>query len=225
MIKLSETSKLDGIKSWSLEALETCPGAWKGGKRVNGGNKKDEMVDACKGCYALGGNYRFPHVKKKRAESKEDWKRKEWIDDMVLALQDSRYFRWFDSGDMYDINLARKIFEVMALTPWCRHWLPTRMEKFEKFGTVIRAMRALPNVMVRFSSDSVQGEFTPGLHGSTIIRNKNEAPAGVKVCLAYENEKHNCNGCRACWDKGIPVIAYVAHGLMMKGVLKRLTTA
>ena len=25
MIKLSKTSKLDGIMSWSLQALETCP--------------------------------------------------------------------------------------------------------------------------------------------------------------------------------------------------------
>jgi len=27
MIKLSVTSKLDGIRSWSLEAGKTCPGA------------------------------------------------------------------------------------------------------------------------------------------------------------------------------------------------------
>jgi len=27
MIKLSVTSKLDGIRSWSLQALDTCPGS------------------------------------------------------------------------------------------------------------------------------------------------------------------------------------------------------
>ena len=76
MIRLSKTSKLDGIRSWSLEALDTCPGSIENG----------ELVDACKGCYATTGNYRFSNVKAPRLENKEDWKRLEWVDDMVKAL-------------------------------------------------------------------------------------------------------------------------------------------
>lgn len=98
-VKLSKTSKLDGILSWSLEAIETCPGS----KGVDG-----QLVDACKGCYATAGNYRYPNVKAPRIHNREDWKRDEWVDDMVQALDSSRYFRWFDSGDMYDIRLAEK---------------------------------------------------------------------------------------------------------------------
>ena len=97
MIRLSKTSKLDGILSWSLQALDTCPAS----KKNNG-----ELVDACKGCYATTGNYNYPNVKAPRIENKEDWKRDTWVNDMVLALDSSRYFRWFDSGDMYDIRLA-----------------------------------------------------------------------------------------------------------------------
>ena len=104
-IKLSKTSKLDGIMSWSLNALDTCQGS----KQADG-----SLVDACKGCYATTGNYRFKNVKAPREFNKRDWKREDWVSDMVQALDSSRYFRWFDSGDVYDLNLAHKIYEVMT---------------------------------------------------------------------------------------------------------------
>jgi hypothetical protein len=95
-------------RSWSLEALTTCPAS----KKSNG-----ELVDACKGCYATTGNYRFPNVKAPRLENQQDWKRSEWVADMVDQLDNDRYFRWFDSGDMYSLRLAFKIYEVMKLHP------------------------------------------------------------------------------------------------------------
>lgn len=210
MVKISVTSKLDGIKSWSLQALETCPASK---------NSDGSLVDACKGCYATTGNYNYPNVKAPRAHNKEDWQRLEWVDDMVQALQDSRYFRWFDSGDMYAIGLAEKILEVMVRTPWVNHWLPTRMHKFPKFRGVLTEMRALDNVSVRFSSDSVTGQFIAGLHGSVIIPTVEDATQEMTICKAYENNG-KCNGCRACWNKSISVIAYPAHGVKMAKVIR-----
>lgn len=207
MIRLSKASKMP-CRSWSLEALDTCAGS----RDING-----DLVAACQGCYATTGNYRFPNVKAPRVENKSDWKRDAWVDDMVKALDNDRYFRWFDSGDMYSLRLAWKIYEVMQLTPWVRHWLPTRMHKFSKFQTVLEMMRALPNVSVRASSDSVTGEFDDR-HGSTIIPDAAAAPDGVEVCQAYEN-KGKCGDCRKCWSKDIRVIAYVAHGQKMKKVI------
>lgn len=210
MIKISVTSKLDGIRSWSLQALDTCPGSI---------SSPGELVDACKGCYATTGNYNYPNVKAPRISNKEDWQRIEWVDDMVAALDSDRYFRWFDSGDAYSLGLAEKILEVMKRTPWCRHWMPTRMHKFPKFRAVLRDMQALPNVMVRFSSDSVTGEYIPGTHGSVIIPMPIDAKPGMRLCEAYE-KAGKCSGCRACWDKKIPVIAYPAHGVKMSKVIR-----
>jgi hypothetical protein len=136
---------------------------------------------------------------------------------MVMALDSSRYFRWFDSGDMYDIRLAEKILQVMALTPHCKHWLPTRMHKFSKFKTVISSMQALDNVVVRYSSDSVTGEIIPGFTTSTIF--SDVVPTAALECKAYQNEG-KCNGCRACYDKDVKVIAYKAHGVKMAKVIK-----
>jgi hypothetical protein len=217
MIKISKTSKLDGILSWSLQALDTCPGSIE---------SPGVLVDACKGCYATTGNYNYPNVKAPRLSNKEDWQRLEWADDMVQALDSSRYFRWFDSGDMYALGLAEKILEVMQRTPWCKHWLPTRMHKFPKFRAVFQAMQALENVMVRFSADNITGEYTPGLHGSVIgpCADTFKPAPGVSLCRAYEHGG-TCSGCRACWDKSIDLIAYPAHGQKMQRVIMMKTAS
>ena len=80
MIKLSKAGKMP-CRSWSLQALTTCPGS-KGGD--------GELVDACKGCYATTGNYRFPNVKAPREHNQEDWQRDSWVDDMVAELDNDR---------------------------------------------------------------------------------------------------------------------------------------
>jgi hypothetical protein len=210
LVKLSFTSKLDGIPSWSLEALTTCPGS----KLKNG-----ELVKACKGCYARWGHYIYPNVKAARIYNYSDWRRDAWEDDMVSELGPYCYHRWFDSGDCFNIKLAHKMLNVMRRTPWCRHWFPTRMHKFPRFRRVFEEMMALPNVMVRYSSDEVDGSFTPGLHGSTIVPSLKETPEGVKPCLAYLHGG-KCSGCRDCWNKEIPVIGYVGHGQVMKKVIR-----
>jgi len=210
MIKLSVTSKLDGIRSWSLQAIDTCPGSIAA---------PGVLVDACKGCYATTGNYRFKNVKAPRLHNQTDWQRIEWVDDMVQALNSDRYFRWFDSGDVYTLALAEKMLEVMVRTPWVQHWLPTRMHKFPKFRQVFTAMQALKNVALRFSSDSVIGEYTKGLHGSVIVPTPQDATKAMKLCEAYSNNG-KCNGCRACYDKTVDLIAYPAHGVSMHKVIR-----
>ena len=96
MLKLSKASKMP-CRSWSLQALDTCPAS----RDATG-----SLVPACSGCYATTGNYRFKNVKAPREHNREDWKRDAWEDDMVAELDNDRYFRWFDSGDMNDIRLA-----------------------------------------------------------------------------------------------------------------------
>lgn len=209
--RISVTSKLDGIRSWSLQALDTCPGSIE---------SPGVLVDACKGYYATTGHYAMPNVKAPREHNRLDWQRLDWCDNMVEELLRDEYFRWLDSGDLYTLALAEKVLEVMQRTPWVKHWLPTRMYKFPKFRQVLDAMQALPNVSVRFSADSVTGEYIEGLHGSVIGPSAEtfQARPGVSLCQAYEHEGR-CNGCRACWNKSIDLIAYPAHGRKMAKVI------
>ena len=210
MNKLSKTSKLDNIMSWSLQALETCQGSI---------GDNGELVPACSGCYATQGTYNFPGTKKVRFDNKQAWQDDSWVDTMVAALKKQSYFRWFDSGDIYSLQLALKMYEVMVKTPHVKHWLPTRMHKFAKYQQVLAKMQALPNVMVRPSSDAINGTFTAGVHGSTILPSADSVPAGVTLCRAYEHGG-KCSGCRACYDKSVAVIGYPAHGRKMAKVIR-----
>ena len=209
--KLSKASKMP-CRSWSLQALDTCPASI---------GADGELVDACKGCYATDGNYRFSNVKAPRLHNRDDWKQSDWVDAMVAELDNDRYFRWFDSGDMYSLKLAEKIYDVMVATPWTRHWLPTRMHKFAKFADILAKMEALPNVVVRLSSDSINGDIIEGSTTSTIIPTISHRKPSMTICEAYEREG-KCATCRACWDKDVEVVAYVAHGRKMAKQIKDL---
>ena len=209
--KFSKASKMP-CRSWSLQALDTCPASI---------GADGELVDACKGCYATDGNYRFSNVKAPRLHNREDWQQADWVDAMVAELDNDRYFRWFDSGDMYSLKLAEKIYDVMVATPWTRHWLPTRMHKFAKFADILAKMEALPNVVVRLSSDSINGDIIAGNTTSTIIPTISHRKPKMTICEAYEREG-KCATCRACWDKDVEVVAYVAHGRKMAKQIKDL---
>lgn len=203
--RFSKPSKMP-CRSWSLQALDTCPAS----KKPNG-----ELVDACEGCYATTGFYAMGSVKAPREHNREDWKNSDWVDVMAAELDNDRYFRWFDSGDLYSLALAEKVLEVMRRTPWCNHWLPTRMHKFEKFAPVLAEMQALPNVVVRLSSDSVTGETVQGAAtSSTIIPTVSHSLPSMSVCEAYERGG-KCATCRLCWSKDVAVVAYPAHGKKM----------
>jgi hypothetical protein len=203
--RFSKPSKMP-CRSWSLQALDTCPAS----KKADG-----ELVDACKGCYATTGFYAMGSVKAPREHNREDWKHSDWVDVMAAELDNDRYFRWFDSGDLYSLALAEKVLEVMRRTPWCNHWLPTRMHKFEKFRPVLAEMQALPNVVVRLSSDSVTGETVQGAaNSSTIIPTVSHSLPSMSVCEAYDRGG-KCASCRLCWSKDVAVVAYPAHGKKM----------
>jgi len=212
-IKISQTSKL-GARSWSLQAVDTCPGS-----RGADGN----LVAACSGCYATTGAYVWSTTIAPRASNKEDWKRDEWVSDMVSALKKDKKFRFFDSGDMYHIGLAKKILQVIEQSPNTKFWVPTRMYKFAKFQGILDKINALPNAVVRFSSDSVIGEYNE-THGSTIISDDSQVTDDMYVCRAYNNGG-KCGPCEECWNKDTKLIAYKAHGHKIKKVIKLVLEA
>ena len=209
---LSSTSKMDGVKSWSLQALETYPGAY---------NKDGSLVPVCSACYATSGYYHMPTVIKARSDNKEAWKNPKWVEIMIISLENERYFRWFDSGDMYALALANKIYKIMQKTTWVRHWLPTKMYKFPKFHGILNKMKLLPNVSIRFSSDSIDGTYTYGLHGSVVIPSYDFKDENMFICQAYLNGG-KCGACKACYDPSISIVGYKGHGKPMEKLQRLL---
>jgi hypothetical protein len=210
MIRLSKAGKMP-CKSWSLEAGKTCPGS------IDFITK--ETLPVCAGCYAKAGNYNYPNVKAPREENRTDWKRDGWVADMVAALETERYFRWFDSGDCYHHALAEKIYTVMVLTPWVKHWLPTKSYTIAKIAVWLDRMDALENVKVRRSSPSIDGSYNPGVHGSTVVP-YTDTVTSATLCGAYDRDG-KCGPCRACWNKAVDVIAYPAHGKKLTSIIKK----
>jgi len=228
--KLSNTSKMPS-KSWSLPAWETCLGA----RITDYDTNKPDVAPACKGCYALTGAYMFPNTIKAREHNVTDWQKTDWVDAMVKAIGKAKYFRWFDSGDVYHVTLAQKIREVIRLTPNCLHWLPTRAYKDTPIRAVFNLMTTkykedyramskpvivqsgdyLPNAIIRYSSDSVTGKRLSNKMGlnSVIIQSEDDfvPEQGYALCRAFKRDGE-CGTCRACWSDKVNTIAYVYHG-------------
>jgi len=201
--KFSDTSKMP-CKSWSLPAIETCPGSVE---------KDGKLVPACQKCYANKGFYKMTPAKNLRAHNLADWKRAGWVEAMVQEIQKKKFFRWFDSGDIYEPLLAKKIFMICYYTPTVMHWLPTRSFKIPEIALELTDLEEmLQNVVVRKSSDSVTGETIEGKNTSTILQSAKDfkPEKGSVLCRAFERSG-KCGKCRACWNPKVEIVYYVEH--------------
>ena len=205
MIKLSKASKMP-CRSWSLQAIDTCPASV---------GDDGELVDACKGCYATTGNYNFPNVKAPRIHNKEDWQREDWTADMIAELDNDRYFRWFDSGDIFSIEFLNGLIEVCKKTPNTTHWIPTTTWNYpnKEFLSLLQVLQALPNVRLRASNEGSIPTLPKGLYPlqSVVVKEvKAKSTKELFYCPAPK-QGGKCRSCKACYNSKISTIAYLEH--------------
>jgi hypothetical protein len=172
-----------------------CP-AWSiSAKRCKTGSilaKRPGTV--CHNCYALHGRYAFSNVQEAQERRFNALNHPQWVEAMVILIQDHSYFRWFDSGDIQDEAHWQKIIAVCKRTPNTRHWLPTKEAAF--IG------RATPNnLTVRYSVTAINGK--PRKHFIQSI----SVTDGTETCPA-EKQGNKCRTCRKCWDANIQIIKY-----------------
>jgi len=241
MIKLSKAGKMP-CKSWSLPAFYSCPGSYNDTIRkvpysgkledftVPNEENKENRLPTCSGCYAMEGHYCYSNVKNLREHNLEDWKRKDWVRDMVSEIKDMAYFRFFDSGDIYCIELAEKIKKLCIRCKNTKFWIPTLSWRIPGINKVLEEINNLPNVVVRKSSGRVETEDTySGRTSSNISTVIPETELGKQytktnnrvVCRSFERGG-KCKDCRACWSKKVQTIFYVAHGKVMKKKVKEM---
>ena len=192
---LSQTSKMP-CRSWGISATK-C----KTGSKLA---KKEGTV--CHDCYALKGAYVWPSVRKAHERRLSLINTSGWVDNMVSAINNDKYFRWFDSGDIQDDNHLADIVRVAIATPDTKHWLPTK-----EYLIVARYMRKhgrFPkNLTVRVSSPNIdQAPIEHYQHTSTVHTNQ---PFG-RECIAHKQD-NECKDCRACWNPRIKNISYRYH--------------
>jgi hypothetical protein len=189
---LSKPSKMPG-HAYGLPAKE-CK---------TGGKLQKVKGSTCYGCYALKGCYVFKVVQNAQYYRLKAIKNRKWVQAMAMQINNkkSKEFRWHDSGDVQDLKHLAKIFKVCKLTPSVDHWLPTREAWVKKFIPAAPA-----NLNIRFSMPMIDQEAAGGWDNtSTVVTDKTKAN-----CPA-PNQGNECKDCRACWDKKVKNVAYLAH--------------
>tara|TARA_R110000803_G_scaffold98119_1_gene166279 strand:- start:604 stop:1260 length:657 start_codon:yes stop_codon:yes gene_type:complete len=197
--KLSKASKMN-CKSFSLPVnLEVCKGMLDATGKVK---------PVCQSCYAKKGFYHMPVVKAVRENNLIASKEIDFPKHMIKLLEKQKYFRWFDSGDIYSSRFLLFIYKICKLTPNTRHWIPTKSR--ELFDNITwKLLEALPNVTVRYSSPSIIGTYEEK-HGSTVSSVIKKSTKDLFYCPASK-QKGKCNDCRACWNKNLKVVSYLKH--------------
>ena len=190
---LSDPGKMPGY-AYSIPAHE-C----KTGTKLRG-----VPGSVCFNCYAYErGRYRFQNVKDAQYKRLAALKHPAWARAMAVQINSKKvkYFRWHDSGDIQDLKHLAKIFEVAKRSPDVQHWLPTR-----EAWTVKYQDRAPSNLKLIFSMPMVNQEAAGKFnYTSTVVTDPKKA-----TCPAPQ-QGNECKDCRACWDKKVKNVAYLAH--------------
>jgi len=210
VIKLSYSSKMKinktKVPSFDLQARTSCPGSKL---------SDDSIVEVCQKCYALKGSFRWPVVKAVRASNKIDYHRDEWVEEMIVAIRNNEYFRWFSSGDCESSELANKILEVIRGTPKTSHWFVTRSDKVQSIRKVYTQIDVLNNVSIRISADHIglnnierEGVNSYVINEEDLFEAKRQGIFVCPVSLPGSAQK-SCDTCTHCY--GHEKVAYVLH--------------
>lgn len=200
---LSNTSKMPSY-SFGISAL-----------KCNVGSKlAQEKGTVCFECYALKGFYVMPSVKIAHNKRLNAMKESYWVDAMTQLLtikykkmpEHKRYFRWFDSGDIPNLESLQKIIQVCKNTPFIKHWIPSR-----EYGVLAKIKPSdLPdNLIIRASAIKVNGNAPTFWQWTSTVHTKESKPIG-KTCPALK-QKGQCLDCRACWNRDNKNISYEQH--------------
>ena len=195
LIRLGKTSKMRGY-SFGLDA-RNC---------ITGSKLRKVKGSVCAKCYAMKGNFNFPSVRKNKETNLKHLESEYFVYVMTYQLQDIKYFRWFDSGDLPYLEALKKIVQIAENTPSTKHWLPTR--EIKMIQEYLKNNKFPKNLIVRVSAPMVDGPPPKGFkHTSTV--HKNKKPHGFDCVSRFQNNQ--CLTCTACWDKRIKNISYKEH--------------
>ena len=127
---------------------------------------------------------------------------------------DSKYFRWFDSGDLQSVKHLENKVAIAKRFPRVKFWLPTREYKIVKDWFLNGGIRP-KNLIIRLSAHIVNGPLPIKLAKELKVKvsgvhTHDQLPTDVKICEA-RTRGNVCGPCRACWDNRVLAISYPKH--------------
>ena len=201
---LTNTSKMP-CYSYGIPAY-TC--------KVGGQLRREVENSVCSKCYAHRSRYTIKNVKDayhrrydcvlealKDNGSHIDYVN--WVEAMTYLINSygSKYFRWFDSGDLLSVRHLEMIIDVVRATPDVMHWLPTlEYEVVYRYwcenGNDLRlSLDQIPNLVIRMSTPIIDGNPITdmaekiGCKTSNVSAKKRES---LRAFKEYEKQgKHN----------------------------------
>lgn len=196
----SKTSKMP-CPSYSLSAFDCIT--------------TDPICD--KYCYARKHHYNFKNVKDALATNQNMYMLKDWVKDFVFFInkvENLRYFRWFDSGDLPSILMLEKICEIADKCPDTLFWLPTRrsdllLSYFEANNN--KKLKELhPNLIIRLSAKDVNEDPDYSLAEYLGVNTSSVTDSDNYTCNA-KNQNGSCQSCRNCWEQNVKEVKYYLH--------------
>lgn len=173
---------------------------------ITGSKLRKVKGSVCAKCYAMKGNFNFPSVRKNKETNLKHIESEYFVYVMTYQLQDIKYFRWFDSGDLPHLEALKKIVQIAQNTPKTKHWLPTR--EIKMIQEYLKNNKFPKNLIVRVSAPMVDGPPPKGFQNTSTVH-KDKDPIGFDCVSRFQNNQ--CLTCTACWDKRIKNISYKEH--------------
>jgi hypothetical protein len=188
------------IASWSLPAIDTCPGA----------------TEFCKGlCYATRSHFASKHVQALYARNEKLSRRPDFVAKVIAELtrHPVETVRIHVSGDYYSVAYVNKWAKICAALPNIKFFTYTRSWRKPAFLPALLALGALPNVQLWWSEDRETGPspIVPGVRACLLLKDLDDEklidPArhkllfrdmGHRKVALYRDQLKAINGVRVC---------------------------
>jgi hypothetical protein len=205
-MKVSEAR--DAVGGLSNPSKMPCRSFGISADRCKTGSKLAKMKGSiCNTCYAQKGLYKLPSTEAAQERRFNLIGTSDWVDNMVRAINNADYFRWFDSGDLQSDEMLADIVRVAIATPNTKHWLPTH-ENFIVSRYLRKHGKFPRNLVVRVSAAMVDGEPPKRFARTSTVHHLGK-PIGRECPSSKQGNK--CGDCRACWNPRIKNISYKYH--------------
>ena len=180
MVISKGNQKLGVIPSFSLPAMETCPG-------------KTEFCDRY--CYATKGRFAWKKTKEELRMNLMAAQCKDFAGKIAAAIRQAepQAFRLHVSGDFYDYAYVGKWIQIAQLCPGVMFFGSTRSWRIPALNGRLQELAALPNVCLRASTDFTHVDQPD--EGWSVLSIEGR---GEKCPHDYGLVDH-CMNCGKCW--------------------------
>lgn len=195
----------EGVHTWSLPAVVTCPGRTPTCERV---------------CYATKSRFTFPAVVERLAWNYQQSRQADFPDRLAREVRRKgcQVIRVHVSGDFYSPEYAEKWLWVMRQRPKPRYFFYTRSYRVPDFLPVLERMAALKCCRVWFSADKdvLPDQIPRGVRVAYLQVGEDEDPALLDLrfavrrlrspqlalpllCPQERGTASNCGDCGKCY--------------------------